>query len=110
MCSLCCTENDGEPRMCCNIPRALSLIFRTSYATRAVVRPPELLLQRSGALSYPAAPRLSEAILPDPCGRAVLDGGRPAPVRPLRVADAPHPSPRAAYSPPFCGGYVQCRA
>src|SRR5687767_8846399 len=35
-------------RMCFNIPRALSLIFRTSYATRAVVRPPEPLLQRSG--------------------------------------------------------------
>jgi hypothetical protein len=64
-------------RMCCNIPRALSLIFRTSYATRAVVRPPELLLQRSGAL-LPSAPRPSEAILPDPCGRVLLDGGRRA--------------------------------
>jgi hypothetical protein len=36
-------------RMCFNIRRAFSLIFRTSYATTSgTVRPPEPLLKRSG--------------------------------------------------------------
>jgi len=40
--------------MCLNIPRAFSLIFRASYATKAYyVSPPEPLLQRTGAYAHP---------------------------------------------------------
>src|SRR5215210_1430421 len=59
---------------------------------------------------YPAVPRPARGILAALCERTVLDVGRRAPVRPLRVGGAPRPSPRAAYSPPTRGGYVRCRA
>src|SRR5918995_4508245 len=37
-------------RMCFNIPRAFSLIFRTLSSTTAAVRPPETLPYRAGAV------------------------------------------------------------
>jgi hypothetical protein len=74
-----------------NIRKAFSLIFPTSYATTsgAVRLPGRLGHRRSGAGPCPGAPL--------PCRRTVLDVARRAPVLPLRGADAPHPSPCAAY-------------
>src|SRR5215208_2051815 len=87
----------------------LDATSRRSYATTAYVRPPDALRYSTGALPSPAPPLPSEAILAAPCGRTVLDVGRRAPVRPLRAADSPRPSPLAAWTPPFRGGSVRCR-
>src|SRR5215217_392147 len=83
---------------------------RTLSSTTVSVRAPETLPYRDGVLPSLAPPRPSRALLAAPCWRTVFGGGRRAPVRPLRAAGAPHPSLCAAYSPPFRGGYVRCRA
>src|SRR5215217_768477 len=75
--------------MCSNIRKALSLIFRRPYATRASVRLPEPPPRWSGALLSLAPPYLPQAILAALCRLPVVGAAPRVPARPLLAGGAP---------------------